>query len=451
MDIFLDYTTLLFLLPATFIASAIVIFFVHLQHKEIAGTREWALAMFLVALGCSLQVNRHAIPTEFSILLANALILAGDGFLLIGIMRYVGQTINWPFLLFIFSLIWLPFFYTYDSPELFAIRSHLVDICITLVCIVSVYYLRKEIKKERISAYLIIIASFCGIAFSSTLRSGALLTSNLYPEIGLTTQTIVATFYTLLILFFLTLTAGLTMLVSERLRRNLALALEKDKQTMLEQNNFWAMVSHEFKTPLSTIINSANLIELAANKNPQTIETESLRIQRASSRLASLVDKCLINDWLEVATTERKHDTIDIVNMLQNLSFEYNIAFKNDLPLGTCIQGDPYLLPVAFSSLIDNALKYSNQKENCYFTAARQANGSLIFKVFDDGDGVDEKDMPHLFEKFFRSDKHHTKNGGGYGLYITQKIANLHNAKVGMHREDGMTAFTLTFPRHHPL
>lgn len=451
MDLLLDYRTLLFLLPATFIASAIVLFFVHLQHKEIAGTREWALAMFLVALGCSLQVNRHAIPEEVSILFANGIILAGDGLLLIGVMRYVGRVINWSVLLFVFALTWFPFFYTYDNPALFQIRSHSVDAFITLVCIVSVYYLLKEIKKERISAYLIIIASFCGIALSSTTRSIAFLTSNFYPDLGLNTQNIVAGFYTLIILCFLTLTAGLTMLVSERLRRNLALALEKEKQTMQEQNNFWAMVSHEFKTPLSTIINSANLIELAANKNPQTIETESLRIQRASSRLASLVDKCLINDWLEVATTQRRRESIDIVNMLQNLSFEYNIPFKNSLPHGTVLQGDPYLLPVAFSSLIDNALKYAHQKENCYFTATLKPSGTLTFKVFDDGDGVDEKDIPHLFEKFFRSEKHHAKNGGGYGLYITQKIANLHHAKVNMRREGDLTAFTITFPHHQTL
>lgn len=446
MNLVLDYATLLFLLPATFIASAVVIFFVHLQHKEIAGTREWALAMFMVALGCSLQVNRHAIPAEISILLANGLIIAGDGFLAIGVMRYVGRPIKWSILLLIFSFFWGPFFFTYHIPELFKVRSHLVDGFITLVCAVSVYYLLKEVKKERISAYLIIIASFIGMGASSILRTTAFISTNLYPQIDLRPQDIGAYFYTLLILFFLTLTAGLTMLVSERLRRNLALALEKEKQTMQEQNNFWAMVSHEFKTPLSTIINSANLIEFAANKDPKTIETESLRIQRASNRLASLVDKCLVNDWLEAATTERQHKPVDLNSMLQNLSFEYDITFKNNLAPDTYLTGDPYLLPVAFSSLIDNALKYAHNKDNCYFSADVQDDNSLTFKVYDDGDGVSEQDLPRLFEKFYRSEKHKAKNGGGYGLYITRKIAHLHQAQVSTHRESNMTVFAITFP-----
>lgn len=446
MSLIPDYTTLLFLLPTTFITSAVVIFFVHRQHREIAGTREWALAMFLIAVGCSLQVNRHAIPDEISILIANGIILAGDGLLLVGIMSYVGRAINWPVLLMFFALFWLPFFYSYDTPELFQIRSHLVDTYITLVCLICVYYLINEMRKESVSAYVIIIASFCGLALGSSLRSFTLLWINFFPETNLSVEDIIACFYTLVLLSFLTLTAGLTMLVSERLRRNLALALQKEQQTMQEQNNFWAMVSHEFKTPLSTIINSANLIELAANRNPQTIETESLRIQRASNRLASLVDKCLINDWLELATNERRHEAIDIVQMLQNLAFEYDIPFTNNLPANLALQGDPYLLPVAFSSLIDNALKYANHKENCYFSATAQADGTIAFRVFDDGDGVDDKDLPYLFDKFYRSEKHQNKNGGGYGLYITRKIVKLHEGTLTTERKEGLTSFIITFP-----
>lgn len=222
-------------------------------------------------------------------------------------------------------------------------------------------------------------------------------------------------------------------------------ALQSERKALAEQRNFLAMVSHEFRTPLAIISASAEILDCTIVGHDAESAEELARIHRASKRLAKLVDGCLADEWLEDASHSRRSGRKDLCVMLRELATELDVALIIETSAPLMVDADDYLLPIVFSNLIDNALKYGRSREGVSVRCRPWGETEMAVEVGDDGPGVDPEDATRLFEKFFRSPTAHHKPGAGLGLYLVKRIVELHGGRIELDLDNG-TVFRVILP-----
>jgi signal transduction histidine kinase len=221
------------------------------------------------------------------------------------------------------------------------------------------------------------------------------------------------------------------------------------------------MVSHEFRTPLTTIRSSAELLERYKNRlSDEKKQSHHQRIQSAVDRMTQLLDEVLLIGQAEAGKLKFEPKPMDIVafcrelvegmqvivnNRHQSGSHQHAIAFTSS---GDCTdaQMDEKLLGHILTNLLSNAIKYSPEGGTVLFDlvcTARQA----IFRIQDSGIGIPEEYLPQLFESFQRADNVGTIQGTGLGLAIVKKAVDLHGGTIAVESEVGIgTTFTITLP-----
>jgi len=443
----LDIRTLTVVLGTVYIISAIMVYFAYRQHKQIRGPREWSLGLMFFAFGILLIFLRGVISPFASIVIANSLITVGNAILFLGIQKYLGQKPSYRLAININIILFIAFVIFFEDSRHLNTRIHLINIINLIFFLGSGYLLLHRFAQTKSSAYLLAGGGFLFDGSNLLMRSLWMIMDNETVTHLMNDSTSTAILFLSMSMGHMLITVGLLMLISERLQENLTFALESEKQARLEQNNFWAMVSHEFKTPLGTILNSTQLIE-NLEKDIQQISREALeRVRRAAFRLSRLVDKSLVNQWTSSTTNDdMRQIEFGFTEILENLSFEYDIPFHNHIKDQGDIQmkGDPFLLSTAFSCLIDNALKYGTNRDSCYVSVQTGDHGTITIDVFNEGEEIPLKTRQRIFEKFYRAKRHENIVGSGFGLYITRKIINLHKAHIKVLYQQG-TIFRTTF------
>lgn len=250
-----------------------------------------------------------------------------------------------------------------------------------------------------------------------------------------------------------TLQQGLRDRTAELLRTQATLrhALNAEHRLLLEQRQFFAMISHEFRTPL-TVIDNLAATQVRFPSQDEAVQVRRARqIRGATHRLSSLVNNCLVDERLsaggfvlqaeEVSVSTLVVEATDLVllNEQQRMQIDASAAPER----WPC---DPTLLRIAISNLVDNAAKYS--RRGCIRVAALQVESDLLISVSDDGPGIQAADRARIFQAFERG-RHGDEGGGfGFGLYVTRKIARLHGGDVTMVNSFlGGSVFHLSIPR----
>lgn len=218
------------------------------------------------------------------------------------------------------------------------------------------------------------------------------------------------------------------------------------------RREFTANVSHELKTPLTSISGFAEIIRDGIAQ-PQDIQHFAGMICKESSRLIALV-----NDILELSQLDEKQnlgqmECLSLKPMLQGLINDFSMAAeKKNLTLSLSgddgeIRGYPLLLREMFFNLIDNAIKYTPEGGKISVMLENTGN-HFICKVSDTGIGIPEEHQPHIFERFYRVDKSHSRSTGGtgLGLAIVKHVAQIHHAKLSLVSAEAQgTTFTIQF------
>lgn len=218
------------------------------------------------------------------------------------------------------------------------------------------------------------------------------------------------------------------------------------RQTETMRRDFVANVSHELRTPLSIL---RGYLETLL-ENPKQPPAELLRIfevmERHSNRLNLLVDDVLSLARLEGPGLELDLTTVRPAIFLRGImrDWEKKFAAKNlvvelDAPDNLPpLQADEARLQEVIYNLLDNAVKYSLAGGKISVRASGN-DGRLIFTVSDNGVGIPARDLPRIFERFYRADKarHRELGGTGLGLSIVKHIAQLHRGKVEAESEIG--------------
>lgn len=227
-------------------------------------------------------------------------------------------------------------------------------------------------------------------------------------------------------------------------------ALNEEHHTNMQQHQFMRMVAHEFRTPLSVIESSCDLLELQASNSPSLLQT--VEKQRLSARyLADLVDRSLMEDRMIKSIWQRNAAWIscqELINTAGSYAYLLNQG-KHQVEINCNadkVSGDIELMQMMLNNLVENAFKYSPNGGKIVISAT-QRNDVIILGVEDEGLGISEADQCIIFGKYQRG-QHENTPGLGLGLYLVKAIAQLHNGSVRIESELNQgSKFIVTLPR----
>lgn len=234
-----------------------------------------------------------------------------------------------------------------------------------------------------------------------------------------------------------------------------ALLQQKKKQKMLDKQKkqFTANVSHELKTPLTSIAGYAELIETGMAK-PEDIKPFAGVIRKQALRLVNLSEDIIQLSQLEESDDEdMSFESVNLSEIAQRCVEALNINAINkgvtlNLTGEECyIRGKAQLVEELVYNLCDNAIRYNKENGNVTVTVNPLEKGASV-SVKDTGIGIPKKYQERIFERFFRVDKSRSKatGGTGLGLAIVKHITQLHDAKLEISSEEGKgTEIIVTF------
>jgi signal transduction histidine kinase len=225
-------------------------------------------------------------------------------------------------------------------------------------------------------------------------------------------------------------------------------ALDVMGRARQEQQDFVAMVSHEFRTPLA-IINTVTQ-QLAGNLDaPREKSRERCAdIRDSTRRMTDMMDEFLSFDRLG----GEFHPTLRPINprqLARSVADEFDpgrLYIEDECTLDEFVC-DVELLRVALRNLLGNALRHSPQELPVKFITRSTTDGAVVFEVKDAGSGIPADEIPRLFQKYFRGRGALNKPGAGLGLYLVERIAGLHGGTVSVDSALGQgSSFKLAIP-----
>jgi two-component system, OmpR family, sensor kinase len=237
---------------------------------------------------------------------------------------------------------------------------------------------------------------------------------------------------------------------------NLTKALTDEKNISNLQAEFVSLVSHEFRTPLSIIKTSTELVERFAKDSPreEEISLQVSKIYKAVIRMNKLIEGTLNLSKLETGKLEFQPSSFCIGDLLEettdrfrdiNPEAEFVLEIHNK---SLFFNGDRNLLDQVFTNLISNAIKYSHHKDQVrVYITCRVKDRNFIVSIKDEGIGMTGNDMKKLFTKFYRTKNSLGIAGTGIGLYLVKQFVDLHGGEITVDSEDNKgSCFTVYLP-----
>jgi two-component system, OmpR family, phosphate regulon sensor histidine kinase PhoR len=222
----------------------------------------------------------------------------------------------------------------------------------------------------------------------------------------------------------------------------------------LEQmrKDFVANVSHELKTPITSIKGFSETLLDGAMNDKAALEAFLSIILKESDRLQSLIQDLLELSKIEqhgfrlnVTEVNLNSQISDVLAILNRKAEEKQVAVEMDANEDVVIQGDPDRLKQVFINLLSNALNYT-PKDGTVLIHLSEDDGHAVVRIVDTGIGIEKNEIPRIFERFYRVDKARSRNSGGtgLGLAIVKHIIEAHKGSVEVESEIGKgTAFTI--------
>ena len=231
-------------------------------------------------------------------------------------------------------------------------------------------------------------------------------------------------------------------------------SLEKEKELNELKSRFVSMASHEFRTPLSTILSSVSLVQkYDSPENEDKREKHIIRIKSAVNNLTGILNDFLSLDKLETGKVENNPVEFDVVKFAEEMTEEMQAVAKkgqsviyNHSGKNTKVFADKHILKNILHNLLSNASKYSDEGTEISFNTTSDKT-NLKIEVRDRGIGIPEEEKQHMFERFFRAKNAVNIGGTGLGLNIVKKYTELLDGEIGFESKAGEgTIFTLLLP-----
>lgn len=231
-------------------------------------------------------------------------------------------------------------------------------------------------------------------------------------------------------------------------------SLEKEKSLNELKSRFVSMASHEFRTPLSSILSSTTLIGKYTETAQQPKRDKHIdRIKNSVENLTEILNDFLSIDKLESGLTTVKTDKINFITIIKEAIEEVEITAKRgqkfilETELNELIfESDRQILKSTCENLLSNAYKYSAENTNIIISVSLSEN-NLLFSIKDNGIGIPKEDLDQLFSRFFRAKNVTNIQGTGLGLNIVKKNIELLNGSVSCETElNKGSTFTVLIP-----
>jgi len=231
------------------------------------------------------------------------------------------------------------------------------------------------------------------------------------------------------------------------------------QSTQLSQRDFVANVSHDLKTPLTSIQGYAQAILDGTVNTPEKLTQAAGVISDEADRMHHMVLDLLDLARMDSGIADFKFQPVDLATLLRGLVeklspqvHQAQANMKTEIEPLPVISGDEDRLSQAFMNLADNAIKFT--PPNAEITIrARQDGNSIQVLVSDTGPGIPAEDLPHIFDRFYQADKSRSRerHGSGLGLSIAKDIIRAHKGAIDVNSQTGKgTTITVTLPVTQP-
>lgn len=232
-------------------------------------------------------------------------------------------------------------------------------------------------------------------------------------------------------------------------------AMQEERASEKSKDELITNVSHDLRTPLTSIIGYLGLIEDHQYQSEEDIVKYSHIAYDKAKQMKNLVEDLFEYTKVQQHGAPVNLMTVDLGQLLEQVGASFKLeADKKGMainvscePTPLSITADPEKLGRLFSNLVANALKYGHGASYIHLTA-KQLGEKVVITVADDGEKIPAESVKHLFERFYRveSSRNKATGGTGLGLAIVQSIVELHHGSVTARSDDQETAFVVTLP-----
>jgi len=229
------------------------------------------------------------------------------------------------------------------------------------------------------------------------------------------------------------------------------------RSSQTSQRNFVANVSHELKTPLTSVQGFAQAILDGTASTPAEQKQAAEVIYNESGRMHRMVLDLLDLARLDAGTADLKMTQVDMRALLDSITEKFSLqAQKNEITLVvdapsnlTTLIADGDRLAQVFTNLVDNALRHTSSGGQVIMQA-HSTQTEMEVRVTDNGSGIPSDAIPHIFERFYQADPSRPgggKHGAGLGLAIVHEIVAAHSGRITVRSQEGLgTTFTVHLP-----
>ena len=250
-----------------------------------------------------------------------------------------------------------------------------------------------------------------------------------------------------------------TMILKEALQKleqsqtELSEALDKEKQLNEIKSRFVSMASHEFRTPLSTVLSSASLLSKYTQENEQDKRNRHIdKIRNSVKHLNDILEDFLSLGKLDEGKVESRINEFNLQECILDIVDEMKPFLKKGQDIEQVYEGVPVihsdkkLIRNIIINLISNAIKFSEENKTIKIRTFVN-NGKVEIAIKDEGIGIGEDDQEHLFDSFFRAANATNIQGTGLGLHIVKRYADLLGGSVNLKSTlDVGTTITIVIP-----
>ena len=221
-------------------------------------------------------------------------------------------------------------------------------------------------------------------------------------------------------------------------------SFEKERELNELKSKFVSIASHEFRTPLSTVMSSAVLIQQYKDKGEfDKVDKHVQRIKSSVNHLTLILNDFLSLGKLEEGKVEIHKEEINLETFLSEVSEEVVSFLKPGQKIKIkcesgikIVNSDASILRNIMFNLLSNASKYSDHSQNIFLSCSKNTE-EFIFSIRDEGMGIPKDDHKHLFDRFFRASNAVNIQGTGLGLNIVKRYVNLLHGTISFSSESG--------------
>ena len=223
-----------------------------------------------------------------------------------------------------------------------------------------------------------------------------------------------------------------------------------------QQTRFVSDASHELRTPIAVIRGYADLLSRWGKDDRKVMDESVEAIKDEADNMQRLVEQLLYLARGDAGRTPFVPAKVNLSELVKEAYEEYqlintNHSWKLRLDEGVYVYGDEAMLKQALRILADNAIKFSPQNSTITLRVFKDDKGFGCFWVQDNGEGIKQADLSHIFERFYRSDPARSRGGTGLGLSIAKWIVDRHQGHIDVFSAEGLgTRFTVNLPNYNP-